>query len=118
MALKFKLDGIYIPAFNDKINYINHNIPINFDIIGSAHNLREIKIKQKQGCKAIFLCPIFRVKKTNKNLNIVKFNILTLNKKSSFIALGGINKDNVKQLNLLNITGFAGISYFQKKTAP
>jgi len=34
------------------------------------------------------------------------------------VALGGINKKNKSKLNLLKINGFAGISYFQKKTAP
>ena len=35
------------------------------------------------------------------------------------IALGGINRDNLKILSLTNCSGFAGISYFeQKKTAP
>jgi thiamine monophosphate synthase len=49
---------------------------------------------------------------------VVKFNLLTLNKKIQFVALGGINTDNKNKLKLLTISGFAGISYFQKKTAP
>ena len=48
-------------------------------------------------------------------LDVVKFNLLTLNKTNKFVALGGINKKNETKLNLLNICGFAGISYFQKK---
>jgi hypothetical protein len=34
------------------------------------------------------------------------------------VALGGINEDNKNRLNFLSICGFAGISFFQKKTAP
>ena len=64
------------------------------------------------------MSPIFKVRKKNYFLNIVKFNLLTLNKKIKFVALGGIRKKNKNKLNLLNIYGFAGISYFQKKTAP
>ena len=64
------------------------------------------------------MSPIFKVKKKNYFLDVVKFNLLTLNKKIQFVALGGINTDNKNKLNLLNISGFAGISYFQKKTAP
>ena len=30
------------------------------------------------------------------------------------IALGGINKNNLKKLNMLNISGFAAIDYFNK----
>ena len=93
-------------------------MPINFKIIGSAHNNREILIKEKQGCDVIFLSPVFKVEKKNYFLNIIKFNLLTLNKKTKFVALGGINQKNINKLSLLNIFGFAGISYFQKKTAP
>ena len=118
LALKYKLDGVYIPAFNKQINFIKYLLPKNFKVIGSAHNNNEIIIKQKQGCKTIFVSPIFEVKKTNYFLDIVRFNLLTLNKKIKFVALGGINEKNKNRLNLLTICGFAGISYFQKKTAP
>ena len=118
LAVKYQLNGVYIPAFNKQINFIKFLLPTNFKIIGSAHNNKEILIKQKQGCDVIFLSPIFKVKKKNYFLNIIKFNFLTLNKKIKFVALGGINNKNLNKLNLLNICGFAGISYFQKKTAP
>ena len=118
LALKYQLDGVYIPAFNKQINYIKFLLPINFQIIGSAHNNKEILIKEKQGCSIIFLSPIFKVRKKNYFLNIIKFNFLTLNKKIKFVALGGITKKNLNKLKLLNIYGFAGISFFQKKTAP
>ena len=118
LAIKYQLDGIYIPAFNSKINFIKFSIPTNFKIIGSAHNITEILIKQKQGCNTIFVSPIFKIKKKNNFLDIVKFNLLTLNKKIQFVALGGISRENKNKLNLLTICGFAGISYFQKKTAP
>ncbi len=118
LALKYKLNGVYIPAFNNQINYIKYSIPSNFDIIGSAHNFKEILIKKKQGCNSIFLSPIFKVRKTNNFLNISKFNILTLDKRVRFIALGGIKKSNLNKIKLLNVFGFAGISFFQKKTAP
>ena len=32
-------------------------------LLGSAHNLREINEKKKQGIDLIFLAPIFKVKK-------------------------------------------------------
>ena len=118
LAIKYQLNGIYIPAFNKQINFIKYLLPKNFNIIGSAHNSVEILIKQKQGCETIFISPIFKIKKKNYFLDIVKFNLLVLNKKNKFVALGGINRKNENKLNLLNICGFAGISYFQKKTAP
>ena len=118
LAIKYKLDGVYIPAFNKQINFIKYLLPRNFKIIGSAHNNIEISIKQKQGCNIIFVSPIFEVNKKNYFLDVIKFNLLTLNKKIKFVALGGISKKNKNRLNLLTICGFAGISYFQKKTAP
>tara|TARA_Y100000748_G_C15435340_1_gene464914 strand:+ start:61 stop:621 length:561 start_codon:yes stop_codon:yes gene_type:complete len=118
LALKYKLNGIYIPAFNNQINYIKYTIPSNFCVIGSAHSFKEILIKEKQGCKSIFLSPVFKVKKKISFLDISKFNYLTLYRRVNFIALGGICKNNLNKLRLLNIIGFAGISFFQKKTAP
>ena len=115
LAIKYKLDGIYIPAFNKQINFIKYLLPRNFKIIGSAHNNIEISIKQKQGCNIIFVSPIFKVKKKKYFLGVIKFNLLTLNKKIKFVALGGINEKNKNRLNLLTLYGFAGISYFQKK---
>jgi thiamine-phosphate pyrophosphorylase len=115
LAIKYKLDGIYIPAFNRQINFIKYFLPKNFNIIGSAHNNIEILIKQKQGCNIVFVSPIFKVKKKSYFLNVIKFNLLTLNKKIKFVALGGISEKNKNKLNLLTICGFAGISYFQKK---
>ena len=34
------------------------------------------------------------------------------------MALGGIDKKNIKKLKLLGVKEFAGISYFIKKKAP
>ena len=43
---KYDLDGLYIPSFNKLKNFKNINFKKNFKIIGSAHNIREIKIKE------------------------------------------------------------------------
>ena len=114
IAIKLKLDGLYIPSFNDRLNTKNHNSPYGFKIIGSAHNEVDVTIKQKQGCSLIFLAPIFKVKKKNNFLNIYRFNKLSINKKVPLIALGGINNRNIKKINLLNCYGFAGISWIKK----
>ena len=115
LALKYKLNGIYIPAFNNQINYIKYVIPRNFDIIGSAHNFKEILIKKKQKVDLLFISPIFKMKKKTSFLDIYKFNILSkfINKK--VIALGGINIKNIKKIKIINCHGFAGISYFKNK---
>ena len=59
IALKFNLDGLYLPAFNKGLKYKNINSKKSFKIVGSAHSYEEIKIKEKQGCEEIFITPIF-----------------------------------------------------------
>ena len=67
LALRFNFDGVYIPAFNKTLNY--KNIPKkNFEIIGSAHNVKEVINKECQGCTKIFLSPIFKTKKNRSYL--------------------------------------------------
>ena len=111
LALKLKLDGAYIPSFNKKFNHLNYKYDKNFKIIGSAHNLKEIRIKELQKVEAIFISSLF---KKNKNfLGINRFKNLSGLTKKKIIVLGGINKENIKLLNLLNKSGFAGISYFE-----
>ena len=45
LAFELNLDGIYIPAFdkNKIINKLTHKKK--FEVLGSAHNLKEVKIK-------------------------------------------------------------------------
>tara|TARA_Y100000741_G_scaffold356894_1_gene334093 strand:- start:11 stop:580 length:570 start_codon:yes stop_codon:yes gene_type:complete len=115
LALKLGLDGVYIPAFNNKINFASKNsLPRKFEIIGSAHNKNEIRIKKLQKCSKIFISSIFKTDKNKKFLSILKFNIMTMNLKSNFVALGGINQKNFKKLQLTNVIGFGGISWIKK----
>ena len=110
------LSGVYLPSFNKKNIIKRFKLRKNFKILGSAHNIIEINKKIEQGCEIIFLAPLFKTKKSKNHLNISKFNILTLNKKIKFVALGGINSNNISKTKMLNICGISGISMFQKKT--
>jgi thiamine-phosphate pyrophosphorylase len=111
LATKLDLDGAYIPSFNKNTNHLAYSYKKNFDLVGSAHNLKEIRIKEKQGVKKIFLSSLF---KKNKNfLGINKFKILSNLTRKNVVALGGISKSNLKKLNLLDHSDFAGISYFE-----
>ena len=118
IAINLKFDGIYIPSFNKKINFLLNKNLKTLKVIGSAHNISEVKIKEKQGVGALFISPLFHLNKSNKFLEVLKFNLLAKTTSKKIIALGGINQSNIKKLSLLKIEGFAGISYFQKKTAP
>tara|TARA_B100000780_G_C21035371_1_gene415222 strand:+ start:415 stop:969 length:555 start_codon:yes stop_codon:yes gene_type:complete len=114
LALKLKLDGVYIPAFN-KCKILKLNFKNNFRILGSAHNLKEIKIKEKQGVDTVFLAPIFKTEKSSKYLGINKFNLLSNLTNKKIVALGGINENNTNSLKLLNCDGYAGITVFKNK---
>ena len=111
LAIKLNLDGVYIPAFNKDIFHLSYNLPKNFLIIGSAHNLKEIRQKELQKVKLIFISPIFKYKKNYLGLN--RFKLISKLTSKKIIALGGISKKNIKKLNLTNCLGFAGISYFE-----
>ena len=111
LAIKLDLDGAYIPSFNKQIKHLSYSLKKNFDIVGSAHNLKEIRIKELQKVKKIFLSSLF---KKNKNfLGINKFKLLSKLTIKNVVVLGGISNKNKKKLSLLNQSEFAGISYFE-----
>ncbi len=111
LSIKLNLDGAYIPSFNRDTKHLAYSFKKNFNIVGSAHNIKEIKIKQIQCVKRIFISSIF---KKNKNyLGINKFKLISNLTKTKVVALGGISKDNINKLKLLNNSEFAGISFFE-----
>tara|TARA_B100000900_G_scaffold386945_1_gene377804 strand:+ start:2648 stop:3163 length:516 start_codon:yes stop_codon:yes gene_type:complete len=111
LAIKLDLDGAYIPSFNKSYKHLNYSYKKTFKIVGSAHNLKEIRTKENQNVEKIFLSSLF---KKNKNfLGINKFKILANLTKKGIVGLGGISNKNKKKLTLLNKIDFAGISYFQ-----
>ena len=113
LALKLNLDGAYIPSFNKSTQHLAFSLKKNFKIIGSAHNIKEIKIKEIQKVNRIFISSLF---KKNKNyLGINKFKLISKISNKGIIALGGISQDNIKLINLTNSIGLAGISFFKKK---
>jgi len=116
LAWKLNLSGAYIPSFNDSLKHKLYPKKHNFLIIGSSHNLKEIKFKIKQGCKKIFLSPLFKVSKKKNYLGLFNFRNLAGISNVEIIALGGINNQNLRKLKISGSSGFASISYI-KKTA-
>ena len=111
LAIKLDLDGAYIPSFNKSLKHLAYTYKKNFTISGSAHNLKEIRIKENQNVEKIFLSSLF---KKNKNfLGINKFKLLSKLTKKNIVVLGGISNKNKKKLSLLNQSDFAGISFFE-----
>ena len=111
LSLNLKLDGAYIPSFNRSYRHLSYSFKNNFDLIGSAHNIKEIKTKENQKVNSLFLSSLF---KKNKNyLGIRKFNIISKLTKKRVVALGGISKNNIRKLRIVNCIGFSGISFFE-----
>ena len=111
IAIKLNLDGAYIPSFNKNMKHLAFSFKKNFKIIGSAHNLGEIRTKETQKVDKIFLSSLF---KKNKNyLGINKFKLLSKLTRKEVVVLGGISKKNLKKLKILNQSKFAGISFFE-----
>ena len=110
LAKECKADGLYLSSHNKKIY---HNI----NVIGSAHNFREIYQKIKQKCKIVILSRLFEVDKRNKKsfLDIVKFNLICQKYNIKILPLGGIKEKNLLKLNLIKSDGFALMSEIKKK---
>tara|TARA_Y100000590_G_scaffold410071_1_gene502818 strand:+ start:351 stop:923 length:573 start_codon:yes stop_codon:yes gene_type:complete len=114
IALKLGLDGVYIPSFNKelKINYFKKKKK--FLILGSAHNLKQIREKEKQNVNLIFLSPVFEVKKSKNFLGIHEFNKLSNYTNKKIISLGGLKKNNLNKIKMLNSHGFSSVSLFKQ----
>ena len=111
LSIKLGLDGSYIPSFNKSLRHLSYKTKSSFIIMGSAHNFKEIRKKEAQRVKFIFISSIF---KKNKNyLGLYRFRLLSKFTNKSVIALGGISKLNQKKIKLLGCSGISGISYFE-----
>ena len=116
LAIKLDLDGAYLPSFNKSTKHLAFSYKKKFNLIGSAHNIKEIKIKETQKVNRIFISSLF---KKNKNyLGINKFKLISNFTKKKIVALGGISKKNINKLKLLKSSELAGISYFEQKKGP
>ena len=116
LAIKLNLDGAYIPSFNKETKHLSFSYKKNFILLGSAHNINEIRTKELQGINTIFVSSLF---KQNKNyLGINKFKLLSSFSSKPLVALGGLSENNLKKLRLTSCLGFAGISFFEQKKGP
>ena len=118
LAIKLNSDGIYLSSYNRtlKKNICNK---LNFKIIGSAHNFKEISFKLKQGCSYILLSKLFLVEydRTAPYLGVVRFsNFINLFSKK-IVPLGGIKVSNLNFLKNINCEAFALLSEVKKKPA-
>ena len=111
LAVNLDLDGAYIPSFNTSLQHLNFSFKKNFELLGSAHNIKQIRNKELQNVSKIFLSSIFKL---NKNfLGINRFKLTSKLTKKDIVVLGGITKKNIKLIKLVDCKEFAGISFFE-----
>ena len=117
LAVSLNSDGIYLSSYNKSLNSLIYK-KSNFEIIGSAHNFKEITLKIKQGCSFILLSKLFLVDydKKSSHLGIIKFNNFAQLSKG-IIPLGGIKMENLNNLKNVFGEGFAILSEVKKKPA-
>jgi len=111
LAKQLNLSGAYIPSFNKSMSHLCYNFQVNFTILGSAHNIKEMRIKEKQKVNTIFISSIF--KKNRNFLGLNKFKLLSNLTRNRVVALGGVSIKNIKKLKLTKSIMFAGISFFE-----
>ena len=118
LAVLLKSDGIYLSSHNKTFKGL-HFKKNNFRIIGSAHNVREIMLKIKQGCVYVLLSKIFLVDyaKNLPFLGVIKFNIYLNSVSKNLIPLGGIKTSNLNKLKNINCKAVAVLSEVKKKPA-
>ena len=55
LAIKLNLDGAYIPSFNKSLSHLPYSLKKEFEIIGSAHNLKKLELRKIKMLKNIFI---------------------------------------------------------------
>ena len=119
LASTLKADGIYISAFNKNLS-LNRIKNLNYKIIGSAHNIKELNIKVLQGCSEILFSRLFKTSYSQKLsfFGIVRYNLLKSHLfKKELVPLGGIRLSNLNKLKLIRCDSFAVLSEVKKKPA-
>ena len=117
LSQSLKSDGIYISASNSSFRPLLLK-KLNKQIIGSAHNIKEINKKINQGCKQIIISKLFKVAYDPKssNLGVVKFNFYS-NLFKNIIPLGGIAYKNLNKLRSVRSNAIAIMTEIKKKPA-
>tara|TARA_B100001248_G_scaffold110019_1_gene82096 strand:- start:124 stop:696 length:573 start_codon:yes stop_codon:yes gene_type:complete len=118
LCKNLKADGIYISANNLSLKYSRFKSS-NVELIGAAHNNKEIRIKKLQGCNDIIFSRLFRTSYKHKKsfLGAVRFNLLNNSYKNKLFPLGGIKLSNLNKIKNVNCSGFVIYSEVKKKPA-
>jgi thiamine-phosphate pyrophosphorylase len=123
LAVKIKCDGVHF-SDNDltksllKIRYSCKKNKLIFSF--ALHNLKNLSYLRILSPDMVFLSPIFKTSSHQNQRPLGLFNYLKISKifnqkisKNNFFPLGGINLQNLRRLNKINITGFGAIDFFK-----
>ena len=123
LAVKIKCEGVH---FSDhdleksllKIRYSCKKNKLIFSF--ALHNLKNLSYLRILSPDMVFLSPIFKTSSHQNQRPLGLFNYLKISKifnqkisKNNFFPLGGINLQNLRRLNKINITGFGAIDFFK-----
>tara|TARA_E500000178_G_scaffold323997_1_gene350087 strand:+ start:521 stop:1096 length:576 start_codon:yes stop_codon:yes gene_type:complete len=116
LCILIKSDGIYLSSYNKTYKALSLK-KFNFDIIGSAHDYGQIRLKINQGCDYILFSKLFDVSydKKMRSLGVLKFRNYLNKFRKKIIPLGGINLKNLNKLRMLDCYGIALLSEIKKK---
>ena len=118
LAVSLGADGIYLSSYNTNLDslYLRRT---NFKIIGSAHNVNEIRAKKLQGCSIIIFSRLFKTSYQHKKgyLGIIRYNLMANSFRNQLIPLGGIKISNLNKLKNVKCDAFTIFSEVKKKPA-
>jgi thiamine-phosphate pyrophosphorylase len=111
LAIKIKADGLFLNNSYKKKLLISYK-KNNFKIIAGVHSQKEYWLKAAEMFDDLIISPIYYNNKysINQILGPIKFNLLTLDWEKRKYALGGINLNNLKKINLTKSYGVGFIS--------
>ena len=123
LAQRIKADGVHF-SDNDltksllKIRYSCLKNKLNFSF--ALHNPKNLFFLRKLRPDIVFLSPVFTTSSHENKKPLGLFNYLKIAKifnkkiaKNNFFPLGGIDLQNLRRLNKINITGFGAIDFFK-----
>ena len=123
LAVKIKCDGVHFSDHDLKKSLlkIRYSCKKNKLIFSFAlHNLKNLSYLRILSPDMVFLSPIFKTSSHQNQRPLGLFNYLKISKifnqkisKNNFFPLGGINLQNLRRLNKINITGFGAIDFFK-----
>ncbi|RUM60782.1 MAG: thiamine phosphate synthase [Persephonella sp.] len=111
IAILVGADGVHLPEKSVPISVIKKRFP--YLIVGkSCHSLECALNSEKEGADYIFISPIFFVEGKGKPIGLEGLKEVIAKVKIPIYALGGINKENLKEVFKTGVYGVASIRMF------